>query len=442
VTHTVQSQSRRNLAAILFAVVVAAMCLSSLSQRYLGHVMDSPDLDFYDYYFAAQVVHTDRHADLYEGATDGNPQLRSAPAASGIARMAQRSGVTDTELYLYPPLFADLLTPLTRLPLVRAAQLWRAFNLLVVLGSTLLLGRLLRLSVLSASFALLVFLAISFWPVHEAISLGQITPVLLGLWTVGLWAYAEDMPVLSAVAFALATAFKVTPLLLVPLFLLWREWRWLTAYAASLLAAVGVMFAWNGPANMLAFTRVIPAMAGILPSLQNKCLGSVAAWFYYRHLFNLVSVHAVLSAAPHGLLLFIKLLDAAFYGVCLLFVWRCRQRSSLADRTIILAMFALVTLVIAPVSWRHGYTVALLPFAMLWVDALRTRKPGVNVWLLAIATVTVGSLVFDLAAGVPFAQPVRILFASLWPVSCALLCLAVLSRSGNAEGGDQAHQAL
>ncbi len=64
------SHSKRNIAAILFAVVVAAMCLSSLSQRYLGHVMDSPDLDFYDYYFAGQVVHADRHADLYDGATD------------------------------------------------------------------------------------------------------------------------------------------------------------------------------------------------------------------------------------------------------------------------------------------------------------------------------------------------------------------------------------
>ncbi|SEB92215.1 glycosyltransferase family 87 protein [Terriglobus roseus] len=421
------SSSRRNIAAILFAVVVAAICLSSLSQRYLGHVMDSPDLDFYDYYFAAQVVHADRHADLYEGATEGNPQLRSAPATSGIAQMAQRSGIADTELYLYPPLFADLLTPLTRLPLIRAAQLWRAFNLLMVLGSMLLLGRLLRLPVLSSSFALLVFLAISFWPVHEGISLGQITPLLLGLWAVGLWAYAEEMPVLSAVAFALATSFKVTPLLLVPLFLLWREWRWIIAYGASLFAAVGLMFAWNGSANMLAFTRVIPAMAGILPSLQNKCLGSVAAWLYYGHLFNLVSVHAVLSAAPHGLLLFIKLLDAAFYGACLLLVWRLRQSSSLIDRATIVAIFALVTLVIAPVSWRHGYTVALLPFALLWADALRSRIQGVKVWLLALATVTVGSLVFDLAAAVSLPQPFRILFASLWPLSCALLCLVALA---------------
>lgn len=416
-----------NIAAILFAVVVAAMCLSSLSQRYLGHVMDSPDLDFYDYYFAAQVVHTDRDADLYAGAAEGNPQLKSAPASSSIAQMAQRSGVADTELYLYPPLFADLLTPLTRLPLLRAAQLWRAFNLLMVLGSTLLLGRLLRLPVLSASFALLVFLGASFWPVHEAISLGQITPLLLGLWSIGLWAYAEDMPVLSAVAFALATAFKLTPLLLVPLFLLWREWRWLAGYFASLLAAVGVMFAWNGSANMLAFSHVIPAMAGILPSLQNKCLGSVAAWLYYGHLFNLVSVHAVLSAAPRGLLFFIKLLDAAFYGACLLLVWRRREPFSIGNRTTVVAVFALVTLVIAPVSWRHGYTVALLPFAILWADALRTRKQGINVWLLGLATVTVGSLVFDLAAAVPLAQPIRILFASLWPLSCALLCLTALS---------------
>jgi hypothetical protein len=72
----------------LFAFALASLLFSSLAQRYLGHVMPAPDIDFYDYYFAAQVVHDNPRANLYAGATDGNPQLRSAPLDSELSAHA------------------------------------------------------------------------------------------------------------------------------------------------------------------------------------------------------------------------------------------------------------------------------------------------------------------------------------------------------------------
>jgi hypothetical protein len=83
--------------------------------------------------------------------------------------------------------------------------------------------------------------------------------------------------------------------------------------------------------------------------------------------------------------------------------------------------------------------VALVPFALLWVDALRAEALGRRaarwrVWLLAIASVAMGSLGLDLVAGVHMPWPLRILSGAIWPISGVALCLNVLGW-GSAEDG-------
>ena len=345
-----------------------------------------------------------------------------------MARRGRLDGFEDIELYLYPPLFADLLTPLTRLPLRVAAQLWRLLNLGVVFGSILLLARMVRIRVLSAEFVLVLTAAYAFWPVHEAVSLGQITVVLLGLWTLGVVSYAGGLTVLSAFVLALATAFKVTPLLLVPVVLVWRDRRWLFTYALALLAFFAAMAAWNGPALLREYVHVIAGMGGTLPAIGNKCIPAVTAWLYYRRTFDLQTVHAVLGTSPLPLNLLSRVFSLAFYGTCLVQVWKGRRMTSRYDRALTLAVFALAAALLAPVSWRHAYTVALVPFVLLWERCLRERWAGWPLWSLAVASLAVGSLAFDLMAQGPVPQPLKIFLASLWPLSALCLCVFALRR--------------
>lgn len=438
--------SRPRTVKLLFALTLASLLFSSLAQRYLGNILAGPNLDFYDYYFAAQVLHQDSHAALYAGATDGNPQLRSAPATSPIAQRAAAAGFPDIELYLYPPLLADLLIPLTRLSPHLAATLWRALNLALVFGSTLLLARTLRLPWLSFPFAALVAAAFAFWPVHEAISLGQASLLILFLWALGLHAHFRGAVALSAAAFALCTVLKVTPILIVPLFLVWRERRWLLAYAASLAALLAAMLAFNGPATLRTCVRVLTAMSGSVPALQNKCFGALLAWLHYGRLPTLQTVQPLLNLPPTGLLLLAKPIALAFYALCLVLAFRAQSLRLTAGqltaqetssktpseqnrhhRTLTLAIFALVLATISPVSWRHGYTVALLPLAMLWAHTLRTPATSLaRPILLALTTLTLGSLCFDLAAQAPLPQLLKILCASTWLLFSAALCLHTL----------------
>ena len=405
---------------LLFALALASLIFSSLAQRYLGNILAGPNLDFYDYYFAASVLRHDPHADLYAGATDGNPQLRSAPRTSPIALRAAAAGFPDIELYLYPPLLADLLIPITHLSPHLAATLWRALNLALVFASTLLLARILSLPWLSFPFAALVAAAFAFWPVHEAVSLGQASLLILFLWTLGIFAYLRGSIALSAAAFALCTVLKVTPILIVPLFLIWRERRWLLAYAASLATLVAAIFAFNGPATLRTCVRVLTAMSGSVPALQNKCFGALLAWLHYGRLPTLQTVQPLLNAPPTGLLLIAKPVALAFYFLCLVLVWRASSSpisqltaepltapASASDfprdrQALTLAIFALVLATISPVSWRHGYTVALIPLAMLWAQTLQApTRTLLRPILLALTTITLGSLCFDLAAQAP-----------------------------------------
>jgi hypothetical protein len=412
----------------LFAFTLASLLVSSLAQRYLGHVMPSPNLDFYDYYFAAQAVHDNPHVNLYAGATGGNPQLRSAPADSELFAHAKAAGFDDVELYLYPPFLADLLAPLSQLPAHLAAALWRAFNLALVLASVLLLARMMRVQFFSFEFVVFTIAAYSFWPIHEAISLGQVAIVLLALWTIGIVAYFDDNMILSAAAFALATAFKVTPILIVPIFFLWKDRRWLVSYFAFLFGLVAAMVAINGLQTMSAYVTVLSAMGGGLPAYMNKSLDSLMAWIYYERLFTMDAARTLIvnHSQPRGLLLAAKAASGAFYLYCMFLAWRGRHQFDRASKAAIIAVFGLVSACVSPVSWRHGYSVAFIALAIFWVKALRAPSRVLHVALLALTIFTLGSLFFDLASQAPLPQPIKICLAATWIVFSIMFSLDVL----------------
>ena len=415
----------------LFAFVLASLLISSLTQRYLGHVMSEPDLDFYDYYFAAQVVHDTPHANLYEGATDGNPEFHNTPPTdSALIAHAKAAGFDDVEFYLYPPLLADILAPFSQLPPRLAALLWRAFNLALVLASLLLLVRILRVPVLSFEFAVLMLAAYSFWPIHETISVGQLGIVMLALWAIGIAAYFDGRMILSAAALALATGLKVTPILVLPLFFFWKDRRWLVSYFAFSLGLVSAMVAINGWQTVSIYRTVMSAMGGGIPAFGNKSLCSLAAWTYYGKLFTLDSARSVMSNPPRALSIAAKAVSGAFYLSCLFFVWRSRRRLDRASRAATIAVFAIVAACVSPVSWRHGYAVALPALAIFWVKALRSQPRVLHAVLLALTTFTLGSVFFDLASQAPLPQLCKILLASTWVVFSVLFCLDVLYHAG------------
>ncbi len=410
----------------LFALIISSLLMSSLLQRYLGGIMDEPDLDFYDYYFEAAMVHDHPHTDMYSAAMSGNPQLRHAPPESEVYQRAEAAGFNGTNLYLYPPLLADLLIPLSTLPPHLAAMLWRCFNLFLVFGCAVLLTRFLGLSLISAEAGLLLFACFTFWPVHETIAQGQISIVLLGLWTIAVVAYGNGNAVLSAACLALATWLKVTPVLVLPLFLIWNDRKWIASYLST-ASAFGLLVVWiNGWQNLLTSFKVLLGMSGSVPAFPNKCIGALLAWFYYGKAATYDEARVLIAnPQPHGLLITAKVLSLGFYAACMMMVWRRRSEKPVL-RAMTIAVFAIVISLTSPVSWRHGYSAAAILLIILWVQCLRKPAAGLRLWLLALTTLSLGSLFFDLAIKAPLPDMLKIACSGTWVVFSVLLCLEVL----------------
>lgn len=418
----------------LIAFVLVSLLISSLAQRYLGHINSGADVDFYVYYFAAQSVHDNPHANIYEGATEENPELRlESPEGSAITNHAKAAGINEVSYYVYPPLLADLLAPFSWIPPHLAAELWRAFNLTLVFASLMLIARMARVPVLSFAFATIVLAAYSFWPVHEAIADGQISIILLALWAVGVVAYFDDCMILSATAFAFATALKVTPILLLPLFFIWRDRRWIVSYAAVSFGIVGTMVAVNGRHIVSLYPTVMSTMGGGIPAMTNKSIGSFLTWVYFGRTFTIDSAHGVMVNPPHALSVTAKIVSGVFYLACLFLVWLNRRRIDRTSRATTISIFCLVAASISPVSWRNGYAIALIPLVILWVKALRTPPRVFHGVLLALTTFTFGSIAFDLAAQAPLPQPCRIFLAALWITCSVLFCIDVLFHADSDE---------
>jgi uncharacterized membrane protein len=272
-------------------------------------------------------------------------------------------------LYIYPPLLADLLSPLARLHYDAAGSAWRALNLVLLYGSLIAVAGLARIRILSADFAVLVLAILCFRPMLDTQYLGQLNIVLFALWAFGILAYDRGRTVLSAALIALATALKVTPLGVVPLFLVWRDRRWLTSYFVALASLIGAMAIYNGPASLAQFFTVASAMTGGVPIPENQSIPSLIAWLAFGRTFDHVSVRTILPFHSPALSLIIRLAELAFYGSCLLLVSRRRQAKR-SERAAVLALFAVIVVLVAPVSWVASYTVAFIPLTLEWAGWL------------------------------------------------------------------------
>ena len=425
----------------LFAFALTSLLIGSLIQQYLGRGTTTPNLDFYDYYFAAQVVHDNPRANLYSDATVGNPQTRYAPIDSEISVHAKAAGVSGIMLYLYPPLLADIIAPFSGIPVYLAAALWRVLNLTLVFVSVVFLARMMRVPLLSFEFVILAVAVYSFFPIHESLWIGQATLIMLVLWTAGIAAYFDGRIVLSAIVFALATAFKITPVLLLPLFFICKDRRWIISYLAASLGLVAAMLAINGWQNISVYPSVMSAMSGGIPAARNKTLGSLVAWVFYGKPFDSDLALKVIANLPTSLLIMEKAVSGAFYLFCLFLAWRSRQIER-ASRAATIAVFALVALCVAPVSWRHGYSVAFIALAIYWVKSLRTPRPRIlHSVLLTLTTFTFGCVIVETAVESPLPQICKLILAASWIVFTVLFSVDILyhaiddGQTGFANGG-------
>ncbi len=378
---------------------LALLCVVAAAASW-GHALggmfhsEAGRYDFSTYYAAAAALHTDPHANIYSAAV-------LAPIGDS-ARVLVRPPLP----YVYPPLFAIALSPLTALSFQVLSRLWLLFNALAWLGVTLLLAREVYVHLgeplrqrlgtqgvtgrvggelragltnpaVHVALALAALVSLLWTPLTQTLLTGQID--LLVLVPLAL------VPELTrrrherwvGVLIALAAMLKFTPAILLVYLALRRRWHALGAAVLTLAALALGSAALVGPANLArALSAALRTGSGDAALGQNEALVSplhgipVASFVVLAALALVLCAvlvsrrHAVTSPKAPGH-------EEAAYGV---------------------ALCAL--LLLAPTAWVHHYAwmlpAALLALSLTLAHTLRTGHGRAAVLVAALAYVFLG----------------------------------------------------
>ncbi len=327
--------------------------------------------------------------------------------------------------YVHPPTALLPMLPLVPLPYPLAAALWQALSI----GLLALLTRILTPIAAEAGLVIpapLLFLLLLAWPpMLTNLELGQWSPLLAVTIAAGHRAWERGATRRGATFMAVATAIKLTPLVLFPYICLRDRraaWRfvWVLAGICLLALPLGGLHAWE--------------------ALFRESAGNTLAWQTWWH--NTLSVNG-LVARLFGPGRFARpLLASALVGRAVLIVseaalvgtaiWATRAAHRAApDRErngCALALWYVLVVVLNPLGWPHYALLLLLPMALTWRAAVARRDPVARTLLgIALLLLTIPKETLFLAAlPIPFSPP-----RSLWlscPLFGALLIFAGAAR--------------
>lgn len=286
--------------------------------------------------------------------------------------------------YVYPPLLASALVPLTFFPAGVADQIWTALNLAALIGCLLLLQRLLyfhdsNLRVLAIStFAVLPFL-------RTTMRSGQVSIFLLFLILLALRQTKEKGTLLPCIPMGMAIGLKLYPAGAMLIWLFQERWKWI---GVSLIFALSLSLLI--PAMALGPTAGVHANLSFWNDLVPRSMGWKDApdWFGYRsrHSYSIPSALYRWTSKLPAPIIPLKdshrwVLTCLILGSWIALAWvglkkleRVRPRPFPEERLLQLGLVVGLLPILGPISLKAGF-IALLPvYAVLF--AVPGRSPS------------------------------------------------------------------
>lgn len=380
--------------ALIVIVYASAIVVLSLTTNFSNR-----PLDISVYYAAAAALRSHPGANIYDPAV-----------LAAAARQHPGCVLWLGANYLYPPLLAVLLEPLTSLPYAQVAHYWLLGNIALWALDTALLVYWLRVMWAGGdaakptlrqrarlwlrgepdrdSLAVICVIAASVlaWPVLEGALMGQINLLLL---LVFLWVPAlvrTNHHLSAGMLLAFATLLKLLPILLIVYYLARGRWRVVGGAALGLVALTGLLLITSGPAVLLDARAILLDSADVARIGTNEALAQAPVWI------------AVELGQPvtNATLLLGKLLAASValvFAAGLALRWRMNRRNrregaEIDDDTNDMLGYGwtiCAMTLLSPLTWLHYNTWLLLPFVLCLGGDLRTRR--VSAKLLALYAV-------------------------------------------------------
>lgn len=312
------------------------------------------------------------------------------PAKSWLPLMQTIAPHGDTTFpYVYPPLWAVLLAPLTRaMDLQTFINFSTLLQVPLLAGYVVLAGRLFRPAIISYRLWAFIGVCLLEYSLQSHSALIQNQPQI----TVGflvLLAFerlSRGRPVTAGAVLALAAAAKVTPVVFVLIFLVDRQYRALAAFAICGLALgllslvlAGVPLHWEF-LDILGQMRGSTVRAAVNPSLVPGLMSLGAVLGVTAPLgpaANAAGDVTLIDNVPAALAFLMLVAGGAFIGALAV---RLASQASQDRVKLLLFAIAVVIPLFGPVGWQHYF---LLPFMM--VPGILARLSPLHGSLIAVA---------------------------------------------------------
>lgn len=295
---------------------------------------------------------------------------------------------TVTDIYhANLPTMSLVLLPLSPFEYPSARMVWTLFNVLLLLAAVLWA---MKMSGVGPGWAggllCLVFL---FQPVHANLFHGSMYIMALALLVVAWWAYRGGGDPTTGVSLGVLFAAKTAALMYWPLFFVQRRWKVL-GWGAATVAAIAVLSlpvvgtaAWGSY-----FDRASRLLSQ--PSLTVTAYQTVPGWVRHHLIHDPQWNPEPLTHLPTVATGISWLAGLGMLGVSAVVAWHRRN-------DLVFGSFAVLSLMLSPVSTDSHYTMALLPIVILTAH-VRGRMRSLE-GLLLIA----GALL--IAADLPYSSP-------------------------------------
>lgn len=269
-------------------------------------------------------------------------------------------------VFKVPPFYGMLMLPFVSLDISQALLLHRLINVALIAITVAVWLRMWGLHWTTAGAGLLVLL--NFAPLTSTVEMGQIDIVLLLLLSLTLWTLQRDRNLLAGVLTALATLFKIYPVLLLGLFVCQRRWRALAGFTLGMLlcnAVAILVMGWE--MHRVYLFEVIPRIGGTTAWIENQTISGFLAR---------------LPGVPRGSFGFdepgLVRLGLGISVALILFGVGLTLRRLPSDSSAFAlqySVFPLLMTLAVPTAWIHYQALLLIPFAALLLH-LRDRQVG------------------------------------------------------------------
>ena len=389
--------------AVTFNRICAALALAFLIVTIVGRMMrGTSHQDFPQYYMGGVMARLGAWDQLYPipkpGATRNPGFIEDSTMKPRYAEEMRKHGAPgDGVRYMQPPPFVLLLVPLSFLTYPQAYVVWTLVMMLCAWGIavqagwiyTICRGRPTRFA------GILTLLIATSLQAHRWVRVQNMSPLMGLLIGAAVLAMLSHRPARGALAMWLGGLAKYATGVLVPLYVVMRQWRallWLVAFsAASVVIAVAVM-GW-GPFDEY-LTKIAPTLKNTNTLVANQALqGYVARTLHgaertqaIERADELFGAEGPIPRSVLGLITAVQVLVLLMILGLISSRWRFGAVTWEAHPSLVFAAAAALLcwlLIFSPMYWEH-YTAYLAPL-WGWVAWEGTRSRGRLVLVLVIS---------------------------------------------------------